>query len=365
MLHGWPIFTVFLQEPLLKSAIGPLDSTSNLIPDHAQPLVTVVVLCHNQAAYVVEALDSVLNQHYVNWQLLVVDDGSDDASQDLITQWVNQHDVADQVVLLPNSMGMTSAFMQVGAYIKGKYILDLAADDILLPDRLLVQVNALERAIAEGKNPGLCFSDALMIDAHGNELGQWFAGRGGQLLQQSGSDWVVNILAHNPVLTPTILYVTEAWRAMGGYDTTLAFEDTDMLLKLTEADYDFVLCPEITTKRRVIPKSASEVHSAEMSVENPFLASTARICEKYAAKYHGRTGTYSNPERAGAWAFFTRHQYRVALLSGQVTLAHRFAKVLKQLRHWKWTDEMMALGLRIRLVRKAVRSLKQRRESFR
>ena len=58
---------------------------------HNKPLVTVICLCYNHADFVIEALESVLNQTYSNVELLVADDFSTDTSVKVIKNWLKEH----------------------------------------------------------------------------------------------------------------------------------------------------------------------------------------------------------------------------------------------------------------------------------
>src|SRR5688572_16900954 len=100
-----------------------------------QPLVSVVCLCYNHAAFVKEAVQSVMGQTYPNIELILVDDASRDNSAAVIEELQRQYP-SIKVILLKNNVGNCKAFNQALAESKGAYIIDLAADDILMPDRI-------------------------------------------------------------------------------------------------------------------------------------------------------------------------------------------------------------------------------------
>src|SRR6185436_18882244 len=99
------------------------------------PTVTVICLCYNHARFVEEAIESVLNQSYANIQLIVVDDASTDKSAEVIKQLINKHSSIEFLPLQTN-LGNCKAFNQGLARAKGEYVIDLAADDVLLPTRI-------------------------------------------------------------------------------------------------------------------------------------------------------------------------------------------------------------------------------------
>ncbi len=129
-------------------------------------LVTVICLCHNHQAYVREALTSVLNQTHSGIQLIVVDDASTDGSKEVIQNFVNQHPDIEYLNLSEN-VGSCKAFNLALRKAKGAFIIDLAADDVLLPDRIQEGLTCFGKA---GNTYGLQFSDAHMIGPAGNTL---------------------------------------------------------------------------------------------------------------------------------------------------------------------------------------------------
>ena len=54
-----------------------------------RPLVSIMALCYNHKNFVVQALNSILNQTYHNIELFIIDDNSSDGSQEIIEKWIN------------------------------------------------------------------------------------------------------------------------------------------------------------------------------------------------------------------------------------------------------------------------------------
>jgi len=97
------------------------------------PLVSIICLSYNHAQFVEEALNSVLVQTYKNIELLIADDCSPDDSKSVIENWLKNH---PKVVFVANTtnLGNTKTFNKMLALSKGEYVMDLAADDVLLPN---------------------------------------------------------------------------------------------------------------------------------------------------------------------------------------------------------------------------------------
>lgn len=111
-------------------------------PAHSEPdlpLVSVIMASYNTAAYVAEAIESVLAQDYPNKELIVVDDGSTDGSVDVIRRFGNR------VRLLQQENRGPAAARNAGiAAAKGRYIAFHDSDDLWLPGRMTAQVAYLE-----------------------------------------------------------------------------------------------------------------------------------------------------------------------------------------------------------------------------
>ena len=131
-----------------------------------EPLVTVICLCYNQERFVRQSIDSVLAQSYSNIELIVVDDASTDASVEAIKERIKLHP-GIKFIALPENSGNCRGFNTGLRHAGGEYVIDLAADDILMPERIRIGVEALRKA---GDKFGVHFSDAYWISEEGHRL---------------------------------------------------------------------------------------------------------------------------------------------------------------------------------------------------
>jgi len=135
------------------------------------PLVSVICLSYNHEAYVVEALNSVINQTYTNVELLIADDCSIDNSVRVIQDWLKNH---PNVFFLTNekNLGNTKTFNQLAKKARGEFIIDLATDDILLPNCIEKQVSAFQNS--NYKNLGIVYGNLVEIDENGNFIRNYY-----------------------------------------------------------------------------------------------------------------------------------------------------------------------------------------------
>jgi hypothetical protein len=103
--------------------------------------VSIIVPCYNQAQYLPEALQSVLDQTYNNWECIIVNDGSPDNTVEVAQGWLEK-DVRFKYIYKENG-GLSSARNAGLDEAVGTYIQFLDADDVLAERKLEVSVNAV------------------------------------------------------------------------------------------------------------------------------------------------------------------------------------------------------------------------------
>jgi glycosyltransferase involved in cell wall biosynthesis len=105
-------------------------------------LVSVVITCYNQEAYMADAINSVLSQTYPSWECLIIDDGSTDGSAAICKQFAEQ-DSRIKYIYQPNA-GVSLARNLGFSNSKGEYIQFLDGDDFIREEKLALQVEILE-----------------------------------------------------------------------------------------------------------------------------------------------------------------------------------------------------------------------------
>jgi glycosyltransferase involved in cell wall biosynthesis len=124
--------------------------------------ISVILPVYNQAAYVAWAIDSVVAQTYVEWQLLIVNDGSTDDSLRICRKF---NDPRIQIIEI-NHLGVSAARNAGMRVATGEYLAFLDADDVWLPNKLMKHVQHLEQA----PTVGVSYSASALIDSIGNQL---------------------------------------------------------------------------------------------------------------------------------------------------------------------------------------------------
>lgn len=231
------------------------------------PLVSVVCLCHNQGAYVEEAIASVTNQRYPSVELIVVDDGSADNSKTIITKLSAKY--AFHFINIQKSIGNCAAFNQGFKKSKGDYIIDLAADDILMANRISKGMDSFKAG-----DYGVTFCNVLNIDKAGNELGLHFEANKLQSVPQG--DVYLNLIQKYFISPPSMMIKREVLEELNGYDETLSYEDFDFWIR-SSRNWQYAYTDDVLVKKRKLPDSLS---TRQFAFRSKHQLSTLRVCEK-------------------------------------------------------------------------------------
>lgn len=116
---------------------------SHQLQSAIEPLVSVVMPVWNRERFLAAAIDSVLSQTYRNFELIIVDDGSEDSSVDIIRSYQSRDDRI-RFISMPSNQGHSVAKNLGIEAATGEYIAFMDSDDISLPDRLRRQVSFLQ-----------------------------------------------------------------------------------------------------------------------------------------------------------------------------------------------------------------------------
>jgi glycosyltransferase involved in cell wall biosynthesis len=120
----------------------------------ADALISVIVPCYNQGAFLPDALSSISDQTYTNWECIIVNDGSSDHTEQVAAEWTNKD---SRFRYLKKDNGGLSSARNAGLNIaRGAYIQFLDADDTIRSDKF-------ERSVGIGKKTDIVVSNFQMF----------------------------------------------------------------------------------------------------------------------------------------------------------------------------------------------------------
>ncbi|MCB7481327.1 glycosyltransferase family A protein [Christiangramia sediminis] len=167
------------------------------------PLVSIIVPCYNQAKYLDDALESVLNQKYSNWECIIVNDGSSDKTEIIAAKWLKKDDRFQY--LFQKNAGLSTARNNGIEKASGEYILPLDADDMVSSD----YINSAVKSFMEDPELKLVYPE---VEKFGEETG---------LL--SVPDFSRITLARQNMIICSALFKKNEWKKVGGYDPNLIY----------------------------------------------------------------------------------------------------------------------------------------------
>ena len=229
------------------------------------PLVSVVIPVFNRAALISRALDSVANQTFDDYEIIVVDDGSTDGTAESIQNWG-----ADRLRLIrnPQNRGAAAARNIGVSAALGRWIAFLDSDDCWEPEKLARQLTALDGASAESM---ACGTGYHLWDGNRKTTVQF---------RMSPARFRVEI-RFGCSISPgsTLLVARRAFRKVGGFDESLRrLEDWDWLLRFVDHG-DIIFVPEPLAH---IYQNKPEVICGD---QDPFLLALQNIAARHKPRF--------------------------------------------------------------------------------
>jgi len=178
----------------------------------SNPKVSVILTAYNYGKYLDQAIRSVLNQTYQDFELIVVDDGSTDYTDDVLQAYASHHKI--RTVRLDRA-GLAAAANAGVAASRGEYLVRLDADDYFDENLLLVEAHFLETH----PQVHMVFPDYYRVDSRGGIL---------EHVRLPKVHDEVTLLDRSP-LAAGAMFRRWCYDALGGYDESLRYQE----------DYDF------------------------------------------------------------------------------------------------------------------------------
>jgi glycosyltransferase involved in cell wall biosynthesis len=213
-------------------------------------LVTIICLCYNQEKYVVESLFSAIHQDYPFIEVIIVDDFSTDNSKETIEKWLVDypeiHFIANET-----NLGSTKSFNKALKVAKGDYIIDLACDDILLPNCVSLQLKKIQESSL--KNLGVVYGNAELINEKGDFYFYYFPVDFDKKTiekRATGDIYLSVISGGNSICSVSSMVKKSVFDDLNGYDENLAYEDLDLWIRASRI-YEFDYIDKILIKKRI------------------------------------------------------------------------------------------------------------------
>ena len=199
------------------------------------PAVSIVIPCYKQAELLPDAVESVVAQTLTDWELVIVDDGSPDDTEQVAEALAARHPTKNIRVVRQDNAGLSSARNAGIAVTRGEYVLPLDADDRIAPTML----ERTHRLLEENPRVAIAYTD---IRRFGDD------------------DTIVRVREFSPLILPAVncfsycsLYRREVWEAVGGYNSNMVhgYEDWDFWVGAVEHGYRARRIPDPLVEYRI------------------------------------------------------------------------------------------------------------------
>lgn len=199
------------------------------------PKISIIMPAYNQAKYISEAIHSVLHQSNADWELIVIDDGSTDATAAVVAQF----DDPRIRYIYQRNKGASEARNEGIVRAAGEYVAFLDADDLYLPNKLQTQSTHL----AQNPDIGLTYGSRIEIDEHGNRV---------NLARLPAKASLETVILSFP-FAPTDMMVRRTWlEKSGGFHSSFVVnEDRDLYIRLVLAGCQCVGMEHFLANRRL------------------------------------------------------------------------------------------------------------------
>lgn len=211
------------------------------------PLVTVLMPCYNAEKYLDSAIDSIVNQSYQNLHILLIDDGSTDATFEICNKWV-QKDKRIECLRNEENLGLIKTLNKGINYTSNPYIARMDADDISALNRIEKQVNFL----LQHHEIGVVGSQSLPIGVDGKRKRN-----GGSTTYLQPDTLSFSCFFTQPFFHGSILCKTEILKANMYSEEFKHSEDFELWLRLNSKGIKFRNLDEILYYYRINPEGVS------------------------------------------------------------------------------------------------------------
>jgi glycosyltransferase involved in cell wall biosynthesis len=261
-----------------------------------KPRVSVVLTTYNGASrgYLVEAIESVLKQSYQNYELLIVDDGSNDHTRKQCSPFLDNPKVR---YLHQENKGLPGARNTGIQASCSEFICFLDDDDVWKTEKLQRQIDFIEARLNRIVNWGLIFTWLELIDAQGTVIS--FRGKlaEGRIYKK--------LVLENIIEAPSsVLVRREVFQDIGLFDESLlSCEDWDMWLRISKKYLVFPVKEYLVQYREHQNTMSADfdtmLSSAKLVLDKVFQETPAEICPKraYASLYINRSVVFFAAEK--------------------------------------------------------------------
>lgn len=244
-----------------------------------KPDISVIMSVYNGETYLKEAIESVINQTFKNWELIVINDCSTDSTAEILLELASKD---ERVKVHPNEVNLKlpTSLNKAISLCEGKYIARMDADDICLPDRLEKQFKFME------ENSDVALSSCRFMTV---KNGVYMSGGAGGRCDNNALRAM--LLVANPILHPGVICKAEVMKKFN-YDTTLTCtEDLELWTRMVMENQKIEILPECLLIYRLHDKQITSTtlerqHTEVLKIQNKFYSTLLKEMDEEMQKFY-------------------------------------------------------------------------------
>ena len=231
-----------------------------------KPEISVIMSVYNGETYLAEAVESVINQTFANFELVVINDCSNDSTGDILAE-LSAKDSRIKVHTNEVNLRLPASLNKAISLCRGKYIARMDAADICLPDRLAKQYKFME------ENPDVALSSCRFMTMKNGVYAS--GGAGGRC----DSDALrAMLLVANPILHPGVIAKAEVMKQMRYDESLTCTEDLELWTRMAMAGLKMQLLPECLMLYRLHDKQITSTtlkrqHTEVLKIQDKYYQS--------------------------------------------------------------------------------------------
>lgn len=227
------------------------------------PEISVIMSVYNGETYLKEAIESVINQTFKNWEFIIINDCSTDSTAEILSEFASKD---ERIKVHPNEVNLKlpKSLNKAISLSQGKYIARMDADDICLPDRFCKQYKFME------ENSDVALSSCQFMTV---KNGVYMSGGAGGRCDNDALRAM--LLVGNPILHPGVIARAEVMKELN-YDTTLTCtEDLELWTRMAMGNLKMEILPECLMIYRLHDKQITSTtlerqHTEVLKIQDKF-----------------------------------------------------------------------------------------------
>ncbi len=225
--------------------------------------ISYLVPSYNHAEYVYDCLESIKLDMFCANEIIILDDGSDDCTFEIVKKWQFENRELDVKVLQQANCGISTTLNRLILQSNGDFIRPVASDDLLITGGTRSLVNSL----LEAPNKLVAFGDVQTLSTDGKVIASSHMQYLNKKKNLYSGDLQAAIISEWAVAGPASLYRKNFFNNIGQFDESIIIEDWNMYLRLAASD-NLLFVNNVVAGYRIHGANTSRTKNVDKRIKN-------------------------------------------------------------------------------------------------